>query len=222
MKSDQIMLAIDTATRCLSVALANDAVILAERTWYTANQHSVELAPALEQMLAQTGLVARDLTAIAVAQGPGSFTGVRIGIGVAKGLALALQIPLIAVPTLDIVAAATPFFAGTLLVVIQAGRGRIITGNYEWHEKRWVVAGEPALMTWEALIEGIKERTLVNGEIDAHGQAVLQKSTIPVCLLPMAMQLRRAGFLAQLGLDRLDQGYQGDPAMVMPVYLKQL
>jgi tRNA threonylcarbamoyladenosine biosynthesis protein TsaB len=107
-----MLLAIDTATRHASVALYREADagadapggVLAEYTWYSANRHSVQLAPTVDEMLRRQGLSAMDLTAVGVALGPGSFTGLRIGVSVAKGLCLALGIPIVGVPTLDAMA----------------------------------------------------------------------------------------------------------------------
>ena len=104
MADNSYMLAIDTATRYAGLALYDGDRILSEASWLSNNNHSVELMPALVRMLDQQALSAPDLAAVAVAIGPGSFTGLRIGLSVAKGLAQALKIPILGVPTLDIVA----------------------------------------------------------------------------------------------------------------------
>lgn len=215
-----MILAIDTATRILSVALVTETQILGEHTWTTANQHSVELSPAIAKLFEQTETSAQDLTAIAVAQGPGSFTGVRIGMGVAKGMALALQIPLIAIPTLDIVAAATPYFKGDLVVIIHAGRGRIISQHYAWQKRDWQPSGDLQLTTWGTLVETIDKSTMINGELDIQGQIVIDNSTRPIQLAPIGFRPRRAGFLGQLAFDQLDQDEIEDVSMVMPLYIK--
>src|SRR4051794_36673702 len=101
-----MLLAIDSATRVLSLALHDGAQLMAESTWTTSNRHTVELMPAIQQLLARVGLTPSTLTALAVSQGPGSFNGLRIGFSAAKGLSLALNIPLIAIPSLDALAAA--------------------------------------------------------------------------------------------------------------------
>ncbi len=215
-----MILAIDTATRMLSVALVSEAQILGERTWTTANQHSVELSPAIDQLFKQTDMSPQDLTAIAVAQGPGSFTGVRIGMGVAKGMALALRIPLIPVPTLDIIAAATPAFKGDLIAVIQAGRGRIITQHYQWQKRDWRSIGDLDLTNWDALVETIDKTTMINGELDIQGQMVIDSSTRPIQLAPIGFRARRAGFLGQLAFDLLDQDELEDASIIAPLYIK--
>lgn len=97
-----ILLAIDTATRFAGLALYDGDLILAESCWLSKNNHSVELMPALARMLEQQKLTADNLSAIAVAIGPGSFTGLRIGLSTAKGLAKAKNIPVLGIPTLDI------------------------------------------------------------------------------------------------------------------------
>lgn len=215
-----MILALDTATRFLSIALASPQKLLAERSWSVDNQHTVELAPAIEQMLTQVNIQPQALTAIVVSQGPGSFTGVRIGMALAKGMAQALSIPLVAVPTLDIVAAASPYFDGHLMACIQAGRGRIIVGAYRWHEGAWRQAGEPSLSTWEAVLQRVDAPCLVNGEIDELAYPLLEQQKL-VHLPSLGMQMRRAGFLAQLGYEALQKGYEQDLATIVPIYVKQ-
>src|SRR5579859_7348701 len=133
-----MLLAIDTATRCLSLALYDGLQVCAEMTWTTANQHTVELISAIREVLRRANVAVNDLTMLAVSQGPGSFNGLRIGFSVAKGLALARQIPLIAIPTLDIVATTQPAFKGNLVAIAQAGRGRVVACTYRWRKPIWV------------------------------------------------------------------------------------
>jgi tRNA threonylcarbamoyladenosine biosynthesis protein TsaB len=102
-----MLLGIDTATRFISLALHDGDRIAAESTWETANNHTIELAPAVRAMLARAGMGSQDLSAVAVALGPGSFTGLRIGLGFAKGLATTLAIPLLGIPTLVALARAS-------------------------------------------------------------------------------------------------------------------
>lgn len=216
-----MLLAIDTASRLLSIAIYDGQQILAEQSWHTANQHSVELPPAVHQLLGRTGITPAQLTALAVAQGPGSFTGLRIGIGVAKGLAMALNIPLIPVMTLDIVAAGTPFFDGALVCSVQAGRGRVNFAFYQWLSNEWRLAGEMQNGTWADVIAQIgDDPILVNGEIDPAGEATLLNSGKPIQLLPPAYRMRRAGFLAQKALTQFQLGGLLNPAEVMPIYLQ--
>jgi tRNA threonylcarbamoyladenosine biosynthesis protein TsaB len=103
-----MLLAIDSSTRSSGVAIYDGVQVLYESSWQSAQFHSVELSPAIDLALQRVGLGTKDLKAIAIAIGPGSYTGLRIGLALAKGLAFARTLPLIAVPSLDVQAAGQP------------------------------------------------------------------------------------------------------------------
>jgi len=217
-----MILAIDTATRIVSLALRGDNELLAEETWGSAQRHTVELAPRIEAMLRRAKVAAADLTAIGVSLGPGSFTGLRIGLSFAKGLALAQpHIQLIGVPTLDIIAAAQgqPDGAATLCAVVQAGRGRISVGMYQRAGGAWQPAEPPFLASWENLINRLNGLTLVAGEIDPAGRAALLQQPDRALIADPANSLRRAGYLAEIAHRRWQAGQIDDPATLAPIYL---
>lgn len=215
-----MILAIDTATRTLSLALHDGDQVLAEFSWKSANFHTVELTPSVAVMLKQTGLEPADLKGVAVSLGPGSFTGLRIGLGMAKGLALANATPLIGVPTLDIVAASIGPEDIPLSAILQAGRGRICAGRYNWNDGAWRADGEPSIMTWDELLANLKSPTLFAGEIDSAGAKLLRRRRTKAFMLSAASGLRRAGFLAELGWEKLKRGRVDDPAALVPIYLQ--
>jgi tRNA threonylcarbamoyladenosine biosynthesis protein TsaB len=126
-----ILLAIDTSTRNVGLALFDGTQVLAEYTWNSADHHTVELAPAVQDLMTRVHVNFGSIRAIGVALGPGSFTGLRIGLAFAKGIALALKIPVIGIPSLDILAAAQPPFHLPLAAVLRAGRGRLAVGWYQ-------------------------------------------------------------------------------------------
>jgi tRNA threonylcarbamoyladenosine biosynthesis protein TsaB len=175
-------------------------------------------------MLAHSNLHISDLTLLAVSQGPGSFNGLRIGFSVAKGLAMALSTPLIAIPTLDIVASAQPEFAGVLIAVLQAGRSRICAGSYRWQsgvDSGWRNVDEVRIVSWESLLDNVMEATQICGEIDDAGRALIEASSKNIHTAAPAFSLRRAGFLAELAWARWRSGHIDDPALVTPLYLHQ-
>ncbi len=219
-----MLLAIDTATKVMSIALHDGRALLAEHTWRTANNHTVELAPAVHHMLEQCDVGVARLTALAVSIGPGSYSGLRVGVAMAKGLASARNLPLVSVSSLDTIAAGQPHYQGGLVVVVQAGRGRVTVGRYQWRKGRWSNRGEPTLMDWETLIASIDGTAYLAGEVDEQGQIALAEAAekdVPVTLLPAAFRLRRAGFLAEEAWERLKTGKDHfDPALVAPIYLK--
>jgi tRNA threonylcarbamoyladenosine biosynthesis protein TsaB len=216
-----LLLAFDTASRFISLALHDGHRLHFESTWPTSNNHTIELAPAIRHALAQTRIGVADLTAVAVAQGPGSFTGLRIGLGVAKGLAMARQMDLVAIPTLNIIAAGAPAFDGDLMAVLQAGRGRICAQRFHRTGDRWTPADQAVITTWEQQIDAMKQTTLYAGEIDDTGRALLDAAQHPASIAPGAFSLRRAGFLAELAWARIKMNDTDDPAATTPIYLHQ-
>jgi len=220
-----MLLALDTATRVISLALHDGDHVLAEESWETANHHTVELAPAVETMLRRAGLTPARLKAVAVALGPGSFTGLRIGLGLAKGLATVRHIPLIGVPTLEILAASQPCFDGELVAVLAAGRGRICAQRFAWVGDAWEPLLPPAILDWESLLAQLGERpALLSGEISA---AAIQKVVAAAAggqaltLAPAAARLRRAAYLADRAWQRLWRDEIDDPDTLVPIYLHQ-
>ena len=216
-----MILAIDTATRFMSIALHDGQRVHLESTWHSANNHTIELTPAIAHALERTQIAVGDLTAIAVAQGPGSFTGLRIGMGVAKGLALSHDRPLVAIPTLDITAASVPVNATRLLAVLQAGRGRICSQFYRAQGTDWVSEGPATITNWPDTLRQLDHAVQIAGEIDDLGRQSLQEAGLDVQIMPAAFCLRRAGFLAELGWRRVRAGATDDPFHVTPIYLHQ-
>ncbi len=213
-----MLLAIDTATRTASLALHDGGQVRYEATWEAGRRHTVQLAPRLFAALEDLGLGAEDLTAVAVTTGPGSFTGLRVGMALAKGLSMARNLPLVGIPTLDVVAVAQGRDRRPLIAVLQAGRGRICTATYRWRNG-WQRRDGPRLTTWEDLARTVARPTLLCGEVDERGRTVLEELGDLAIVLPPAWRLRRAGFLAELAWDRLRRGETDDPATLTPIYL---
>ncbi|HEY71777.1 MAG: tRNA (adenosine(37)-N6)-threonylcarbamoyltransferase complex dimerization subunit type 1 TsaB [Chloroflexi bacterium] len=215
-----MLVAIDTATGCASLALHDGVRVRAEHTWESPRRHTVELLPRLTAALEQLGLGAEHLSGVAVTRGPGSFTGLRVGLSVAKGLAMARGLPLVGVPTLDVVAAAQGRDRRPMCAVLQAGRRRICVAVYRWRKGEWRARQKPRLTTWPALAEETTSPTLFCGEVDPAGANVLAALDEMAILLPAATRLRRAGFLAEVAWRRLNQGETDDPATLTPLYLQ--
>ncbi|MGD2104584.1 MAG: tRNA (adenosine(37)-N6)-threonylcarbamoyltransferase complex dimerization subunit type 1 TsaB [Anaerolineae bacterium] len=215
-----MLIAIDTATDQASLALHDGFRVRMEYTWEAPRRHTSELTPRLADAIEQLDLAPKQLSGVAVTKGPGSFTGLRIGLSVAKGLAVAQSLPLVGIPTLDVVAAAQGRDRRQLAAILQAGRGRISIAIYRWQFGGWQAQEEPRLTTWADLEREITEPTLFCGEVDKRGADVIARLGDRAVLLPPAWRLRRAGFLAELGWRRLNQGDVDDVASLTPIYLK--
>lgn len=222
-----MLLAIDTATHLMSLALHDGRRLVAEETWHTANNHTTELAPAVQGLLARCAVSFDDLSALAVSVGPGSFTGLRIGVALAKGVASACKLPLVGVSTHDTLAAGQPAYPRhALIAVVEAGRGRIIAATYRWSQGQWVNRGEPRLMNWKKLFETIDGPAYITGEVDDAGHDALAEAAaadLPVKLAPAVLRLRRAGFLAEVALERLNASADESefhPSRLTPLYVK--
>lgn len=218
---NEIILALDTATRWTGLALHDGKTIIAEQGWHSLHTQTVELIPAIGQLLARADINAADLRAVAVAIGPGSYTSLRVGLAAAKGISLAHQIPLIGVPTLDIMAAATGLRTGSLVVVVEAGRKRVIAGMYRWEEKRgWQASERPIIETWETLLFHLETSTTFAGEISPEAAKLIRASKKPFYQVPVAASVRRAGYLGEIGWQRMRQGLVDDAALLAPTYLR--
>jgi tRNA threonylcarbamoyladenosine biosynthesis protein TsaB len=175
-------------------------------------------------MLEQSDVGLPRLTALAVSIGPGSYSGLRVGVAMAKGIAAARKLPLVGVSSLDTIAVGQPHYQGGLVVVVQAGRGRVTIGRYQWRKGRWTQRGEPQLMDWETLIASIDGTAYLAGEVDEQGHLALAEAAengVPVTLVPAAFRLRRAGFLADEAWERLRSGKdEFDSGRVAPIYIK--
>lgn len=204
------------------MALHDGNTVVAEHGWLSVNTQTVELAPAVREMLRRAGVDSEDLGGIAVALGPGSYTGLRIGLGFAKGLALAHNTPIIGVPTLDIVAAAAPELEGELVVVAQAGRRRITDARYHWRGKAgWQPLEQPVNETWQSLLERVEPPVTFTGETVGDAPRLIRTAGKGYRLLSPAGRVRRAGYLAQIGWERLRRGEVNDPAELTPLYLRE-
>ncbi len=220
-----MLLAIDTATQTVSIALHDGQHIVAEHTWFSPNQHTRQVPIAVRTMLRDAGVAPSALTAVAVTSGPGSYTGLRVGISLAKGIAAGKHLPLVGVSTFDILAYAAPQTTGALIVTLMAGRSRISVARYQWRKGAWRGRGEPENMIWEELLASIDGAATITGEIDDVGQTLIaqaQAGEMLITVMPASTRLRRAGTLADMAWVQLrsEKGNSFPAALVVPSYVK--
>jgi tRNA threonylcarbamoyladenosine biosynthesis protein TsaB len=209
-----LLLALDTSTSVASVALYDGRQVLSETTWLAGREHSTRLLVEVDLALGRIGRSRESLTGLVVAHGPGSYTGVRVALSVAKGLAGGLGRPAWGVGSLEVLALAAEPACLPVRAVIEAGRGRYATGLFLDGAAR----GEPQLATCEQLTRLIADDTLVIGEV-RHGDREVLLTNRHVRLATAAAGARRAGFLAELGWRLAQAGVPGDPAALDAVYV---
>ena len=213
-----MLLAVDTSTAQVGLAIHDGAQVIGEYAWRSSQRHTVELAPAVSELLTRCGFTMDDIRALGVALGPGSFTSLRVGLALVKGLALARHIPLIGIPTLDVLANAQPSSKLPLAVAIQAGRGRFAVGWYKSSRNRWQAKGDARVVTVEAIMDEVKSPSIVCGEFTVEVRRKLENNE-HVRLASPAASVRRPAVLAELAWARWQKGEVDDEASLAPIYL---
>ena len=214
-----MLLAVDTSTKQMGLALYDGTQVIGEFLWHSRYYHTVELAPAVADLLSRSSLKMDAIQALGVALGPGSFTSLRVGLAFVKGLALARHLPIVGIPTLDIVAAAQEIRDLPLAAVLQAGRGRLALVWYEAGESGWDARGSPSVTTADELAESIHKPTIVCGELTADERQRLARKRVNVLLASPSACVRRPAVLAELAWERWQTGAQDDAASLAPIYL---
>jgi tRNA threonylcarbamoyladenosine biosynthesis protein TsaB len=211
------ILAIDTATDALALALYDGHRVVAESTGPAGRLHTVELAPAVDRMLRLAGIKPADIRAVGVAQGPGSYTALRIGIAFALGFALPRNLPVVGVPTFEILIRAQPTVDKDLVAVLRAGRNRVGCCMYRSSGDKWKASGDALVLSWEELAANAPRRARICGEIDRAGTAALAKRR-DLKFAPPHRNARRAGVLAEITAERL-RDPATRPMILQPIYL---
>ena len=218
------ILAIDTATLVSSVAVATDKKLLAELTLQTKLTHSEVLMPHIEQILSMTKVKKNELDAIAVSIGPGSFTGLRIGLATAKTIAYALDIPIIGISTLAALAYHYPVGDVYIAPLLDAQKGNVYISLYTWEDGQLHEAYEPTVKSFDDVLAAgqrldkpvvfLGEKAVAKAdEIKAAGGNIIM--AMPHVVMP------RAANVAMLGLDLLAKGKQDDVMSLEPLYIRR-
>ena len=214
-----MLLAVDPSTTQIGLALYDGNQVIGETLWHGKLRHTTTLAPAIDELLKRTNTQMDDVEALGVALGPGSFTSLRVGLALVKGLALARHLPIIGIRTLDILTAAQPALDIQLAAVLQAGRGRLAVARYHAPEgKHWQSEADPTVMRVDELIESIHSPTLVCGELSAEERKLLAENDL-VSLGSPTQCTRRPAFLAELAWKRYQANDTDDAASLAPIYV---
>ncbi len=210
------MLAIDTCTRRASIALRDGHQVRAELTWECERAETATVSARIQDLCASSHIDPAALGAVAVAIGPGSFTGVRCGLAIAKGIALALEIPIFGVNAFDVIVNAQPAMRIPLLAVLEIGRQRVAACPYQLMGGK-LLTGEWKLMNWSDLNAAIFEPTWICGDLTAGLQAALAHN--PSARMASApLNMRRASHVAELAYRRWLNGDVDDVMTLTAIY----
>ena len=218
------LLAFESSAKAASTALLSDGCLLAEYTQNSGQTHSRTLMEMAKNMLSGCDLTPQEIDAVAVAAGPGSFTGVRIGMACAKGFAWGRQLPLYGVSTLEAMVRGAACADGVYCACMDARKGQIYNAVFDW--------------TAEALLRRTEDRAIAVSELEQELQTIpgpvylvgdgaklvcetLQDKNLPLRLLPEHLCQQRASGVALAAMERISAGEPGDAAVLTPNYLRQ-
>jgi len=217
-----IILGIETATMTGGLALMDEGKLIAEYTLNMKTTHSSRLMPALDWILKDSSLDKKQIDSVAISIGPGSFTGLRIGLATAKGLALGLNIPLIGVGTLDALANNIPYPAYQVCAVLDARKKEVYSAFYKCENDVLVRKSHYQVISPTELVDLIHEKTIMLGDaIDVYREFFKEKLGDLVVFAPDAQRLPRAAVVAELGLAKLKNGDILDVASSEPIYIRR-
>jgi tRNA threonylcarbamoyladenosine biosynthesis protein TsaB len=216
-----LLLALDTSTEKGSLALAEGDRLLGEFFFHSPGTFLQHLLPAVEELFQTAGRALSDLGAIAVSQGPGNFTGLRIGLATAKGLSWALGCALVPVPTLEALAAQVPFQPHAVAVLMDAKRQEVYLGLFKCPGELPTAQGDPERLPVSALPSLLQPPLLLTGPgLEAYGDFLKPHLAPEIAWAPPELRHPLAATIARLGRMRLEQGLAVAPQQLTPTYLR--
>lgn len=218
------ILGIESSSLTASAAIWEDGLLTAEYTVNHKKTHSQTLLPMIDEICRMTEQEPAAMDAIAIASGPGSFTGLRIGAATAKGLGLALSVPLVPVPTLDAMAYQCFDAVSVICPIMDARRNQVYNGLYEWENGRFQVRTPSRAIDMGQVIEELNEAggpvIFLGDGVPVQEENIRANLHVPFYLAPATMNRQRAGAVASLGAQLYAEGrYQSAPEFA-PEYLR--
>jgi tRNA threonylcarbamoyladenosine biosynthesis protein TsaB len=217
------ILGLDTATSCGSIGIIDDDEVVAEYALYREETLSATLVPAIEALLAEARLNLDDLDGIAVSLGPGSFTGLRVGLSAVKGLALAVERPVAGVPTLDALAYNLPFTPYQICPLLDARKGQVYAALYKNGGRGHVEQLTPyQVLSPSELIKGIppSETVFLGDGVEICRELIVEGLAEKAFFAPLHLGFLRGTTVAELGLKRITRGERDDISSLVPIYVR--
>lgn len=218
------VLGIDSSGLVASVAVAEEETLLAEYTVNYKKTHSQTLLPMLDEIAKMTELELSTIDVIAVAAGPGSFTGLRIGSATAKGLGLVLKKPLVSVPT--VAALAYNLWGSDALIcpLMDARRNQVYTGIYRFEDGKLITVQEQTTVAVTEIagqLNMLGEKVIFLGDgVPVYREILKETVKVPFLFAPAHMNRQRAGSVAMLGMELAKEEKTETAAAHQPNYLR--
>lgn len=218
------ILGIDSSGLVASVALVSDDIMVAEYTIHYKKTHSQTLLPMLDEIVKMTEIQLNEIDAIAVAAGPGSFTGLRIGSSTAKGLGLALKKPIIGIPTVEGLAYNLYGTEKIICPLMDAKRNQVYTGIYEFEYDNMKVITEQKAVALSEIIEELnqigRDVIFLGDGVEVYKNQIEKMVAIPIQFAPAHLSKQRAGAIAALAQIYYKEGKYETAEAHKPVYLR--
>ena len=218
------VLALDSSGIVASVAVVEDDTLVAEYTVNYKKTHSQTLLPMLDEIVKMTELDLHTIDAISVAKGPGSFTGLRIGSATAKGLGLALDKPLVGIPTVEALAYNLYNVNGLICPIMDARRKQVYTGIYRYEDHRLITVKDQMAVGIEELLSMLSDMgetvTFLGDGVPVFKDIIADKLTVPFSFAPAHLSRQRAGAVGALGILYYKEGRTETAAEHKPDYLR--
>mgnify|MGYP000011652016 FL=1 len=219
MSNQDIALAIDTSTRYAVVGVSRDGQSVAELSWRSDRNHSVELVPAIQRTLAQAHVSIEDITVIHIAIGPGAFSALRVGMSTAMAMATGRDIPITTIGTLEIEVHPYLDLGQDVTAIIGAGRTRLYIGTFKREDS--LSNGHVYLEDRDKFLENLPVDSIFCGEAVAELRSELRGRLGPDCKILLAPPpTRSASVMAEIGHAKLKSGDTTDLADIEPIYLR--
>ena len=204
LNNNNVGLSIDTSTRYALVGISVEGQSIAELSWRSQRNHSVELVPALQKVLAQARMTLSDISVIYVAIGPGGFSALRVGISTAIALAKARDIPLVTIGTMEVEVYPYRSLGCDVVALIGAGRSRLYVGYYR--SDKLITADDVSLLEREWFLENHPTGVVMCGEEILGLNSELFGRLSQTChVIVEPPPTRQSAVMAAIGFDRLDQ-----------------
>lgn len=218
------ILSVDTATECATCSVIDDKKLLGEISFNNKKQHSVILMPMIDNMLKTLNIDLASIDGYVISKGPGSFTGLRIGMSVIKGLSQGTNKPFVSVSSLDALAFNMAYTSGLICPMLDALRGNVYTAIYEFNDSKLVKLTDYMIISIGELIALVKTYDknicFIGDAVSLHTEILKENFDNPY-FAPTHLNVVKASSLGELGLELLKDGACDDLYTSSPIYLRK-